>query len=56
MCDAVAVRLPLIGERAPEFEAEATTGPISFPADYEGKWVIFFSHWPTSRPCAPLNS
>ncbi len=44
MCDDVAVRLPLIGERAPEFEAETTTGPISFPADYEGKWVIFFSH------------
>ena len=37
-------RLPLIGERAPEFTAETTQGPINFPKDYEGKWVIFFSH------------
>jgi len=37
-------RLPLIGEKAPEFEAETTQGRISFPRDYEGKWVVFFSH------------
>ena len=37
-------QLPLIGEKAPEFEAETTQGPIQFPKDYEGKWVIFFSH------------
>ena len=37
-------RLPLIGEKAPEFEAETTQGMITFPKDYEGKWVIFFSH------------
>ncbi len=37
-------RLPLIGEKAPEFKAETTQGTISFPKDYEGKWVIFFSH------------
>ena len=37
-------RLPLIGEKAPEFEAETTQGRIRFPKDYEGKWVIFFSH------------
>ena len=37
-------RLPLIGEKAPEFEAETTQGNISFPKDFEGKWVIFFSH------------
>ena len=37
-------RIPLIGEKAPAFEAETTQGPISFPKDYEGKWVIFFSH------------
>ncbi|NLI82650.1 MAG: peroxiredoxin [Deltaproteobacteria bacterium] len=36
--------MPLIGEKAPAFEAETTQGPISFPKDYEGKWVIFFSH------------
>jgi len=37
-------RLPLIGEKAPSFEAETTQGPIKFPDDYKGKWVIFFSH------------
>jgi peroxiredoxin (alkyl hydroperoxide reductase subunit C) len=37
-------RLPLIGEVAPSFAAETTQGHISFPEDYKGKWVIFFSH------------
>lgn len=37
-------RIPLIGEPAPSFEAETTQGPIRFPEDYRGKWVIFFSH------------
>ncbi len=37
-------RLPLIGEKAPEFVAESTQGPVRFPHDYKGKWVIFFSH------------
>lgn len=37
-------RLPLIGDKAPSFAAETTQGPIRFPDDYKGKWVIFFSH------------
>jgi peroxiredoxin (alkyl hydroperoxide reductase subunit C) len=37
-------KLPLIGEEAPSFTAETTQGPISFPEDFKGKWVIFFSH------------
>jgi len=37
-------RMPLIGEKAPSFKAESTQGPINFPEDFEGKWVIFFSH------------
>jgi len=37
-------RLPLIGEKAPSFKAETTQGPINFPDDFKGKWVIFFSH------------
>ncbi len=37
-------RLPLIGEKAPDFQAETTQGTIHFPKDYEGKWVVFFSH------------
>jgi peroxiredoxin (alkyl hydroperoxide reductase subunit C) len=39
-----APRMPLIGDPAPAFEARTTQGPISFPADYKGKWVILFSH------------
>jgi len=38
------VKLPLIGEQAPAFTAHTTQGPINFPDDYKGKWVIFFSH------------
>jgi peroxiredoxin (alkyl hydroperoxide reductase subunit C) len=37
-------KLPLIGEKAPSFKAETTQGPIHFPDDYKGKWVVFFSH------------
>lgn len=37
-------RMPLIGDEAPEFVAKTTQGPIHFPADYAGKWVILFSH------------
>ena len=38
------LRVPLIGEEAPAFEADTTQGHIKFPDDYKGKWVIFFSH------------
>ncbi|MDD4184355.1 MAG: peroxiredoxin [Candidatus Izemoplasmatales bacterium] len=37
-------RMPLIGEKAPEFTAVTTQGTIKFPDDYVGKWVILFSH------------
>lgn len=36
--------IPLIGQDAPAFDAQTTQGPISFPADFKGKWVILFSH------------
>jgi len=39
-----AVRVPLIGEKAPAFKADTTQGTINFPDDYKGKWVILFSH------------
>lgn len=42
--DQQGVCLPLIGEKAPSFEAETTQGKISFPEHFKGKWVIFFSH------------
>lgn len=38
------VEFPLIGTRAPEFVAQTTHGEIHFPNDYEGRWVILFSH------------
>lgn len=36
--------IPLIGDPAPEFTAITTKGTITFPDDYQGKWVILFSH------------
>lgn len=39
-----AVAMPRIGDNAPEFKAITTQGEINFPADYNGKWVILFSH------------
>lgn len=36
--------MPLIGEKAPSFKAETTTGNLDFPKDYQGNWVILFSH------------
>ncbi len=38
------VGMPLLGEKAPEFKALTTKGEIEFPKDYEGKWVVLFSH------------
>jgi peroxiredoxin (alkyl hydroperoxide reductase subunit C) len=34
----------LIGDKAPSFKAQTSKGPIIFPEDYKGKWVVFFSH------------
>lgn len=39
-----ATLMPLIGDKAPSFEAESTQGKIRFPQDFKGKWVILFSH------------
>ncbi len=38
------ISMPRIGDKAPSFKAVTTQGEINFPADYTGKWVIFFSH------------
>jgi len=35
--------IPLIGERAPDFEATTTQGTIKL-SDYKGSWLILFSH------------
>lgn len=36
--------IPRIGEKAPAFKAVTTQGEIDFPKQYEGSWVILFSH------------
>ncbi len=38
------VHMPVIGDKAPSFEADTTQGHIRFPEEYKGKWVILFSH------------
>lgn len=37
-------KFPLIGDIAPDFYASTTNGPINFPQDFKGNWVVFFSH------------
>ena len=44
MSETTTTRLPLIGDPAPSFKAVTTQGPINFPEDFKGKWVVFFSH------------
>jgi len=36
--------MPRIGDKAPAFKAVTTQGEINFPKQYEGSWVILFSH------------
>lgn len=36
--------IPMIGDEAPSFTAETTSGTLNFPADYGRKWKIIFSH------------
>lgn len=36
--------IPLIGDEAPSFRAETTSGQVNFPADFGQKWKIIFSH------------
>jgi len=37
------VRLPLIGEKAPDFEAVTTQGTLKL-SDFGGSWLVMFSH------------
>ncbi|MCS7234263.1 MAG: peroxiredoxin [Synergistetes bacterium] len=36
--------LPLLGEKIAERKVKTTHGVINFPTDYQGKWVVLFSH------------
>jgi peroxiredoxin (alkyl hydroperoxide reductase subunit C) len=38
------VKMPRIGDKAPVFKAVTTQGEIDFPKQFEGSWVILFSH------------
>ncbi|MEZ5020523.1 MAG: redoxin domain-containing protein [Bacteroidales bacterium] len=37
-------RIPLIGEKAPSFEAASTNGTLVFPSDFGNQWKILFAH------------
>jgi peroxiredoxin (alkyl hydroperoxide reductase subunit C) len=37
-------RIPLIGEQAPSFTTESTTGTINFPFDFGKNWKVILSH------------
>ncbi|MDO9550103.1 MAG: peroxiredoxin [Methanoregula sp.] len=43
MEDDTCITFPIIGETAPDFEAETTQGPIKL-SSLKGKWVVLFSH------------
>lgn len=43
MVEESGISFPVLGEPAPEFEAETTHGPLRL-ADLKGKWVVLFSH------------
>jgi peroxiredoxin (alkyl hydroperoxide reductase subunit C) len=36
--------IPLLGDDAPSFTAQATTGTINFPKDFGDDWKVIFSH------------
>lgn len=38
------IPVPRIGDIAPVFDAVTTEGKIHFPLDFNGKWIILFSH------------
>jgi peroxiredoxin (alkyl hydroperoxide reductase subunit C) len=42
--DKESASIPMIGDDAPSFTAETTTGQLNFPSDYGRKWKIIFSH------------
>ncbi len=43
MTEEICSGIPVLGEPAPEFDAETTQGPITL-SGLRGKWVVMFSH------------
>lgn len=43
MEDDTSITFPVLGEPAPDFEADTTHGPITL-SSLKGKWVVLFSH------------
>ncbi|MDD4756433.1 MAG: peroxiredoxin [Prolixibacteraceae bacterium] len=44
MEDTNVITMPRIGDKAPDFRADTTYGPIQFSAFNKGSWVVLFSH------------
>lgn len=44
MEDNKGIRIPSIGESAPEFHAITTQGELHFPQDYHGRWVVLLGY------------
>lgn len=36
--------IPLLGEKLPHLEVQTTQGILNLPTDYNGKWIVLFSH------------
>ncbi|HZW37852.1 MAG TPA: peroxiredoxin [Ignavibacteriaceae bacterium] len=36
--------IPLLGEKLPSIEVQTTRGFFNIPKDFEGKWIVLFSH------------
>ena len=36
--------IPLIGDKFPEIKVQTTKGMLNIPKDFEGKWMVLFSH------------
>ncbi|WP_456401682.1 peroxiredoxin [Hydrogenimonas sp.] len=36
--------MPMLGEKFPSIEVQTTHGPMKFPDEYRGRWVVLFSH------------
>jgi len=49
-------RMPLIGDKFPELEVKTTFGPMKLPDDFNGKWVVFFSHPGDFTQCVQRSS